>query len=907
MKPHLFPGERNMAIGTSFKQQCPSCEAMVSVKDAGMVGKKVECPKCKDKFIIQPPPKKKAEEDEDEVDAPKTKPTAKTAPAKPTPSAMLTKAKSSPKKPAEDADDEDEEKGKKPAAKTNTKARKEEDEGDEEDGKKKKKKAGINRFTMGIALGVVGLAVLAAAFYFIFLNKGSTSSKSSGPLVKKTGPSSSKGQSADVGSNDTEKEAKDEAKDKTDVRKAIEIPVSSSFGELTNLLPKETDHVAKISVKALFRQPIMLQEDLFHTPDGLKESLLKEKLGFSLQAIDHLLRADHYGAGGWSLTILHFQTSVEQEAVKKALGLKPAPDVNKHKHYQVTTVNPWFEQLASLAIGVPRNLRGISKDDKRTLFVHFHDSQTILCADEAPMVALLKADKRLKSFSGGEIPTHIPTGSADSSHTPMQDPWATIKPALKTLIERMEPVTANAKDMTFFCSATDMEAAQIPTPPQGAKVKSLWYPRQIWDVTLLLQDRNPRMRTLGVALLASAGGTMELRNEILCPLDNDARSLETELAMDVAPTVSHFLERILALKVAIPKKEELPGNPPTAPLDPTKAKAEPPSKITVKHKDKSVEFVLDLKFSSAELRKLHGIAALMACGLNAEMEALAGMFTRHDLAKAVKSLSEKGLAERTVPPGQFPPGAFLHTGSPSQRFLREPMQRVSWMAGLLPFLGQETVYGKINFKDSWRSPSNWLPAATLIPQFVDPTYPPSSYYVAGLGLPLEPAATHYVGIAGVGLDAADYDPADSAIANKRGVMGYNNGLRLEDIAKGHGLGNTIVILQVPPDGLAGVTPWMAGGGSTLRGVPDQNSVEPFVFNDKDASGKTTRRGTYALMADGSVRFIDPGVSDDVFKALATATGPLPDGYNPDSPDSKTPKVLDTKRPVAKTPPTPKKK
>ncbi len=887
-----------MAIGTSFKQQCPSCEAMVSVKDVSMVGKKVECPKCKDKFIIQPPPKKKVEEDEDEVEAPKSKPTAKTASAKPAPSASLTKSKPAPKKQAEDGDDEDEQKGKKPAAKTKTK--KEGNEGDEDDGKKKKKKAGINRFTMGIALGVVGFVVLAAAFYFIFLNKGSTSTKGSGPLVKKTGPSSSKGQSADTGSKDTVKEAKDDSKEKVDVRKSIEIPTSSNFGELTNLLPKETDHVAKISVRALFRQPLMLQEDLFHTPDGLKESLLKEKLGFSLQTIEHVVRADHYGAGGWSLTILHFQTPIEQEAVKKALGLKLAPDVNKHKHYQVTAVNPWFEQLASLALGLPRHLRGISKDDKRALFVHFHDSQTILFADEAPMVALLKADKRLKSFSGGEIPTHVPSGSADSSHAPMQDPWATIKPALKTVLERMEPASANAKDVTFFCSATDMEAAQMPTSPQGTQGKSLWYPRQIWDVTLLLHERNPRIRTLGVALLATAGGTMELRNEILCPLDNDARALETELATEIAPPVARFLELILALKVAVPKKEELPGNPPT-PVDPTKAKAEPPSKITVKHKEKSVEFVLDLKFNSAELRKLHGIAALMACGLNAEMEALAGMFTRHDLAKAVKSLSEKGLAERAVPPGQFPPGAFLHTGSPSQRFLREPMQRVSWMAGLLPFLGQDTIYGKINFKDSWRSPSNWLPAATLIPQFVDPTYPPSSFYVAGLGLPLEPAATHYVGIAGVGLDAADYDPADPANAKKRGVMSYNNGLRLEDIAKGHGLGNTIVVMQVPPDSLTGVTPWMAGGGSTLRGVPDQNSVAPFVFNDKDASGKTTRRGTYALMADGSVRFIDPSVSDDVFKAMATATSPLPDGFNPDSPDSKTPKVVDTKRPGAKTP------
>jgi hypothetical protein len=883
-----------MAIGTSFKQKCPSCEAMVSVKDASLVGKKVECPKCKDKFIIQPPPKKKAEDDEDEIEASKLK--AKTAPAKPVAAANLTKAKAAPKDAAEDDDAET-------PAKTKSKIKPAKGEDADED-KKKKKKAGLNRFTMGIALGVVGLVVLAAAFYFIFMNKGPTNTKGSGPLVKKIGPSP-KAQIADGGPKDPENsEGKDEVKEKAEPRKVAEVRASAGFEELTNLLPKDTDHVAKIWMKALFRPPVSLQEDLFHTPDGIKESVLKEKLGFSLQALDHVLRADHYGTGAWSFTILHFQAPVEPEAVKKALGLKPAPDVNKHKHFQVTANNPWFEQLANFALGVPRSWRN-AQDEKRALFVHFHDPLTILLADEAPLVALLKADKHFKAFAGGDIPTHLGTGSSDSSHT-KQEPWATIKPTLKTLLERMEPSATTTRDVTFFCSATDLEAAQIPNTPPAAKPKSLWYSRQIWDVTLLLQDRNPRLRGLGIALVATTAGAIQMRQELVCPLDNDARSLETELAMDIAPTIAKFIERVLAVKVVVPKKDDPPGTP-TPPIDPAKTKNEPPSNITVKRKDKSVDFLLEMKFTSAEMSRLHGAASLMACGLNAEMDALGGMFTRHDLGRAVKALSEKGLTERNVPAGQFPPGAFLYTGNPSQRFLREPLQRVSWMAGLLPFLGQDTVYRKINFKNSWRSPSNWLPAATLIPQFVDPTFSARSFYVEGLGLPFEPAATHFVGIAGVGLDAADYDPADPATAKKRGVMSYDQGMTLEEIAKGHGLGNTIVMIQVPPESATGVNPWMAGGGSTLRGVPDKNSIEPFVFDSKDASGKATRRGTNALMADGSVRFIDASVSDDVFKAMATATAPLPDGYDPDGADSKTPKVIDTKRPAGKTPLTPNKK
>jgi DNA-directed RNA polymerase subunit RPC12/RpoP len=38
-----------------FKQQCPSCEAMVSIKDETLVGKKTECTKCKFRFLVEAP------------------------------------------------------------------------------------------------------------------------------------------------------------------------------------------------------------------------------------------------------------------------------------------------------------------------------------------------------------------------------------------------------------------------------------------------------------------------------------------------------------------------------------------------------------------------------------------------------------------------------------------------------------------------------------------------------------------------------------------------------------------------------------------------------------------------------------------------------------------------------------
>src|SRR4029079_701074 len=118
---------------------------------------------------------------------------------------------------------------------------------------------------------------------------------------------------------------------------------------------------------------------------------------------------------------------------------------------------------------------------------------------------------------------------------------------------------------------------------------------------------------------------------------------------------------------------------------------------------------------------------------------------------------------------------------------------------------------------------------TAVSQFLDPTYPVSTHFVRRGDLPFELATTHFVGIAGVGLDAADYDAADPANITKRGVLSYDKGMSLAEIQKGHGLSNTILMLQVPPDKVPAPQPWIAGGGSTLRGVPDKNSIAPFAF------------------------------------------------------------------------------
>ena len=63
-----------MASATSFKQQCPSCEAMVPIRDPKLIGRKIDCPKCKYRFVVEKPGKAGDDEEaEDDTPAPTNK------------------------------------------------------------------------------------------------------------------------------------------------------------------------------------------------------------------------------------------------------------------------------------------------------------------------------------------------------------------------------------------------------------------------------------------------------------------------------------------------------------------------------------------------------------------------------------------------------------------------------------------------------------------------------------------------------------------------------------------------------------------------------------------------------------------------------------------------------------------
>jgi hypothetical protein len=237
------------------------------------------------------------------------------------------------------------------------------------------------------------------------------------------------------------------------------------------------------------------------------------------------------------------------------------------------------------------------------------------------------------------------------------------------------------------------------------------------------------------------------------------------------------------------------------------------------------------------------------------MDMAGGQLRVHELAAALKAYTEVNK--------RFPRGTFDRP-VPSQRNGRgyAPNERVSWMAELLAFLDQAELQQRIDPKKSWKDKDNLAAAMTLIPPFVDPQSPSTAWWARFPGAATEVATTQFVGVAGVGLDAAEYKPGDPKDDKKIGVFGYDRATQLSDIKDRPS--ETIALIQVPTKFKR---PWLAGGGSTVIGVPETDSVKPFVCDHPNG-----KRGALAIMADGQVRFIPENISPENFKAMCTIRG-----------------------------------
>lgn len=189
--------------------------------------------------------------------------------------------------------------------------------------------------------------------------------------------------------------------------------------------------------------------------------------------------------------------------------------------------------------------------------------------------------------------------------------------------------------------------------------------------------------------------------------------------------------------------------------------------------------------------------------------------------------------------GNFPVGTVKESAE-------EVDDRLSWIVSLLPFAEQAALYEQIDQKSGWKSEAN-----------VDWT----GFNIQMLRNPAEAnaleGATHYVGMAGIGEDAANLKVDDPGA----GVFGYNRQTRLRDIKDG--TSNTIAIMEASND----FGPWAQGGRSTIRSLTE----EPYI-NGPDGIGSPWVGGVQGALSDGSVRFISENIDPEVFKALMTISG-----------------------------------
>jgi hypothetical protein len=198
-------------------------------------------------------------------------------------------------------------------------------------------------------------------------------------------------------------------------------------------------------------------------------------------------------------------------------------------------------------------------------------------------------------------------------------------------------------------------------------------------------------------------------------------------------------------------------------------------------------------------------------------------------------------------------------------------QRLSWMTEIWPGFMEGGIATKFDKSKAWDAAEN-CPVVLRFRQVGDDGQHgygeellgefkaflcPSNASRNGPGLP---GPTHFVGISGVGEDAADLPLSDRRV----GFFGYDRTVSLESIKDG--ISSTLLVVEIGDSG-----PWTVGGQATVRGLA---SGRPYLGEGGQFSShhRDTALVTNVLLGDGSVYPFSSSVSSKVFEAMATISG-----------------------------------
>lgn len=822
-----------MAAKTGIKQQCPNCEALIPIKDA-QIGKRIKCPRCGDPFLV---------DDVDEA-PPEAKGSRPTANGKST-----VKSKTSPNR-QRDTDD-------KPAL------------------KKKKGDDANTKVIMGVALSAVAVAALGVAAYFVFFNEkpktqtASSSSQPTPPPPATTPPQANDPTSQAALPTDGANSGATPAGQETPAVGAPGISPSAtsvSLSPLSNMLLNNTQAVQNIVMKDVLKNPLGQM--------AFDHISVTQALGFPVESIEQIMSAKSLSPA-WELILVRTNKPVPFDKVKKALRLTPAPEsprAGQDFFLMQTNFSELFESF------LPEEYQG-TFNRATPVAVRLHDPQTLVFGDVEPLKQFLDLKGQPKIYdvpvatnpAGDQPGQGFPQGgfSGSDQTATVTSNYRTINPRLKSLMDRMETNTP-----FLISGAADLKPA---SEDAGALIS-------ITGVGFSLHWPGGKERMIAMAAI-------ECRNDEAA---NQTKQTIDTMITQVSPLALLSKIKIKTGEVKKPGERTEPaqgqpgfpgggtpspggggkgrpgggevppmppggppgGTPPDQPITPgtprelPDAMADARITIDLKVSGKNIIGLVDFDLEQKIMNELFDQARPYLTRIHGEL--LMSTSSPHPLTlgAAAKAYADKDQ--------RFPQGAARRDAA-AARFKRPwaPHQRISWMAELLPYIGHDRVYESIDFKRSWSDEANLNTASSLIPQFLAPDAPHRKWYVKYPNVGPEVAATSYVGISGIGLDATSYDPNDP----KRGIFSYDRPTRLSEIEN---LAKTILMIQVPPEQYG---PWMAGGGTTVRAVPEAKSIEAFL-----PPKAKEKRGTHIIMADGAVRYVTESISDDVLKSLAVIKG-----------------------------------
>jgi hypothetical protein len=193
-----------------------------------------------------------------------------------------------------------------------------------------------------------------------------------------------------------------------------------------------------------------------------------------------------------------------------------------------------------------------------------------------------------------------------------------------------------------------------------------------------------------------------------------------------------------------------------------------------------------------------------------------------------------------------------------------PDQRLSWVCSLLPLLDQRQqptadLVGRLNPQFAWDAEPNREVSTTRLNLFVCPGAVPDL-------VPGEPAVTQFVGLSGVGVNAAEL-PVAPPISPRAGCFRYDAPTPLRLIREGDGLSNTFLFAETAND----LGPWIRGGSSTVRGLDDGDGAKPALGRGGQFGGNYPGVVGFGR-ADGSAGFFTDRMSTAVLRAHLTIAG-----------------------------------